>query len=247
MLLGRWGGDWVKGEFEVTSTAVVDLSEGSRTARISGRLVEGDTHGAIVTTTRTRDAAEPLPEPGTRVPARWRRNKPAVHRIDWREDIWATMARRERDRRAAALGLDPATVDTHTVVPDGVTAREACLYWSTSAAPLPDGTDPVQVAEAQRLVRYGEPADGVVLAVDMLRPWPGTAPDRHASIANVAVQVTRRDGTSYRALARFGFRTEQRRRQIGRVGAAVPVRLDPARPERIALDSSRLPPISTAR
>jgi hypothetical protein len=234
--------DWIDGQFEVTSVEVLDVSDGVHTLRVAGRLVLPDgNHGAIVTTTRTQRVGDPPVQELLQVPARWRRDRPDTHRIDWSaHGGWAALAARERAARAAALGIDPGTLQPDSTVPDGMAPRDAALYWSTNAAPLPDGIDPVQVPEADGLKRTGEAAEATVLAIDFLRAWPGTLPDRHASVANVALRVDRRDGSTYRAIARFGFRTPERRRQIGHVGARVPVRLDPSRPERVVIDSDRL-------
>jgi hypothetical protein len=107
---------------------------------------------------------------------------------------------------------------------------------------LPDGTSPVFTEEADRIKSHGRAAEAVIAAIDFLKPLPGTVPSG-ASVANVALDVDAAGGGTYRVLARFGFRTAERRRQIGHVGAHVPVRTDRSDPARVTLDSARLPPL----
>lgn len=249
MVFGRKCGNWVQGEFEVTSTHVLDVSDGMHTVQVTGSLCTASTHGAVVRTIRTLRADQQPPQIGVRVPARWLPDKPSKHQIDWGDGhrTWAAaMATHERDRRAAAIGIDPSTLDPDAAIPNGMARRDAAVYWTTNNAPMPDGTEPVQVDEAEHLKRHGEPAEATVVAIDYLRLWPGSVSSRSASIANVAVQVTRSNATSYRAIARFGFRTPERRKQIGYVGAVVPIRINPAQPHRLTIDTNRLPPLQQA-
>lgn len=234
----------VEGEFVVTSVVVHDISDGLRTLRVTGRLTDGRDEGSV-TTSRVVRVADDDPSPGDRVPATWRRGRPRRHRIRWTAGWWWTAALAQRDARATALGLDPAVLSRGPDVCGGATGAAAFTYWWTNAAPLPDGAAPVEVAEAEQLLRRGEPAEATVLAIDYLHLAPDVEVPKGGSIANVALEVRRREAGSYRTLARFGFRSAERRRQIGYVDAVVPVRLDPQNPSRVTLDRPRLPPTSS--
>ncbi|SHF78417.1 hypothetical protein SAMN05443575_0889 [Jatrophihabitans endophyticus] len=217
-----------------------DLEAGTRTDTVTGRLLLDGRRAAVVSVTRTTTAATSPPQPGTRVPARWRGDRPRRVRVDWSDEgMIAHVARLERDRRAAALGVDPATL-TADPVPPGTRPRDAVVMWSHNGALLPDGTAPVFVDEADRIKRHGRPTEAVIAAIDFLAPLPGTTPSG-ASIANVALDVDAEDGGTYRVLARFGFRTPARRQQIGHPGARIPVRVDRRDHTRVVLDATRLP------
>lgn len=234
------GGDWIHGEFEVVRVEPYDLDSGTRTDTVTGRLLLDGRRTTVVSVTRTARTSTPPPAPGTRVPARWPRDRPERVQPDWSDEgALAHGARVERDRRAAALGIDPVTLATDPV-PAGTRPVDALTMWSHNGALLPDGTSPVLTDEADRIKARGRAAEAVIAAIDYLKALPGTVPSG-ASVANVALDIDAVDGTTYRVLARFGFRTAGRRQQIGHVGARVPVRVDRDDPTRVTLDSARLP------
>lgn len=236
------GGDWVHGEFDVVRVEPYDLDSGIRTDTVTGQLLVDGRRASVVSVTHTSEASTPPPQPGTRIPARWRRDRPERVKLDWGDEgALAHGARIERDRRAAALGIDPATLTTDPV-PAGTRPLDALMMWSHNGSLLPDGTSPVFTEEADRIKSHGRATEAVIAAIDYLKPLPGTAPSG-ASVANVALEVVAADGDTYRVLARFGFRTAERRRQIGHVGARVPVRVDGADRTRVTLDNARLPPM----
>jgi hypothetical protein len=109
--------------------------------------------------------------------------------------------------------------------------------------PLPDGSMPVGTTEADQLLESGEAAMATITGIDFLPIPAAVLPSPEASIANVALKIQREDGSSYQALARFGYRNEARRAQVGFVGASVPVRINPDDPSRVALDVRDLPPV----
>jgi hypothetical protein len=239
MPLGR-AGDWVHGEFEVLRVEPYDLDSGIRTDTVTGQLLVDGRRTTVVSVNHTTQASTPPPSPGTRRPARWQRDRPERVKLDWgNEGVLAHGARIERDRRAAALGIDPTTLSADPV-PAGTSALDALMMWTHNGALLPDGTSPVFTEEADRIKSMGRAAEAVIAAIDYLKPLPGTAPSG-ASVANVALEIATAEGDNYRVLARFGFRTAERRGQIGHVGARVPVRIDPADRTRVTLDSARLP------
>lgn len=85
-----------------------------------------------------------------------------------------------------------------------------------------------------------EPAQAVVLAVHDLPMPPGAPGGAEISLVNLTLDVTRADGGSYSTVLRIGFRTAARRAAVATVGARLPVLVDPANPQRVAIDTSRI-------
>jgi hypothetical protein len=83
-----------------------------------------------------------------------------------------------------------------------------------------------------------EPATGVVRAVhDVAAPMP--LPPGMSQV-DLALDVTRSDGTTYPVTTRIGFRTPQRRAAVAVPGNQVPVLVDPANPGSVVIDVARL-------
>lgn len=101
------------------------------------------------------------------------------------------------------------------------------------------GGNTLTAAEAAQLVSTGEPATAVVTAITDVEVPAAFLPSAAASMADLALRVTRSDGRSYPAGTRLGFRSPERRALIGRVGQTVPVRIDPANPARVTIDVPR--------
>jgi hypothetical protein len=227
----------------------MDVSDGYHRIRLRGMLSPAGLPKTPVTVTRAFAATGVLPVVGTEFPAVVDRSDPRSYRIRWpgggsMTDVMNERAAAEHAERARALGLDPGVLPAPPQYERFRDAAAAATAWAAGGiAPLPDGTAPVDVGEAARLISTGEPATALIVAIDYLDVPARTLPTHDATLANVALDVTRADSTTYPALARFGFRTAARRQQIGHVGAVVPVRLDPERPGRVALDSPRLPPL----
>lgn len=243
--------DPVPGTFRVLRAATLDIDNGYHRIRMSGVVEAEGVPSRPAVLTRNFDAEDDLPAGGSSFPATVDRARPEVFEVHWAppaESMTALMARRARDERAARaarLGLDPAAVPREETEPQGFRDALGRAAQAAMGDPerLPDGRTPVSVAEAERLYREGEPATAVITAIDYLKLPARALPAKGASIADVALDIRRADGTTYSALARFGFRTPARRAQIGFAGAEVPVRIDPADPTRVALDRGALPPL----
>lgn len=91
-------------------------------------------------------------------------------------------------------------------------------------------------AEADRLIRTGEPATATVTAITPVDLPQALLPGPDASLVDLSLRVIRRDGSSYPATTRQGFRSAARRAQLAVPGAVLPVRLDPADPARVVID-----------
>lgn len=249
-LFGRRLREPVEGTFRVTGTTVTADEDGDRHVRLSGVLTGTGTTPTSVQVSRTFRLTEDIPADGDELPAMIDRAHPGRFTITWPErENAGRKALRDKayaDRVAAALrlGLDPSVVPADdgpapTIRDMANEAFEQRLVRDR----LPDGNAPVTVEEARRLYENGLRATATITGIDFLSVPRKALPSPEASLANVAVTVTREDGTSYRTTARFGFRTAARRAQIGFVGAQVPVRVDPADSRRVCLDAPALPPL----
>lgn len=85
-----------------------------------------------------------------------------------------------------------------------------------------------------------ESAQAVVLAVHDLPMPPGAPGGGEISLVNLTLDVSRADGSSYSTVLRIGFRTAARRAVVATVGARLPVLVDPANPQRVAIDTGRI-------
>jgi hypothetical protein len=97
------------------------------------------------------------------------------------------------------------------------------------------------IAQANVLISTGEPAIGLVTsAVDVQPPriLRATAPPGGA--VDLTLRVTRATGEPYDVTTRIGFSSNERRTLVAQVGATLPVRIDPARPDRVAIDTIEL-------
>jgi hypothetical protein len=108
-------------------------------------------------------------------------------------------------------------------------------------------TDPPHIAEGgsgavrQQPVYGGEQATATVLAVqDVQTSLQGAMPGQGVSVIDLTLEVTRQLRDSYTTTLRVGFATAERRNRVARIGASLPVLVDPADPARVAIDTARL-------
>jgi hypothetical protein len=220
--------------------------------RVSGVVTaNGVSPTAVETSVRGILRLEDLPAEGQDYPALVDRADPSRFDVQWpsRLDPAAEKARDEAYSRQVAaamrLGLDPSVVPRNQPPPPARMRGmlRGMLDERVGNGPLPDGSMPMGTAEADQLLASGEAATATVTGIDFLPVPVSVLPGPEASIANVALEIQREDGSTYRALARFGFRTLARRAQVGFVGASVPVRIDTDDPSRVALDARALPAV----
>jgi hypothetical protein len=96
------------------------------------------------------------------------------------------------------------------------------------------GFDPA--AAAQFIASHGgERATAVVLAARDVAPPGFPAP---GGMADLTLEVTRADGSVYTAVTRLGFSAPERKQAIAVPGTRLRVRIDPADPARVAIDTS---------
>ena len=247
-LFGRRLRDPVEGTFIVTGTTVLGRDDGEQRVRLSGVLSGTGVAPVSIHADRTFPVNQTVPAEGDTLPAMVDRAQPKHYTITWPAWESAGMqamrdkAHAEQVAAALRLGLDPSVVPADTgPAPTMRQLADRALEERYARGPLPDGNSQVTSDEATRLYTEGVPATGTITGIDYLSvPRKALPPD--ASLANVAVTVTREDGTSYQTTARFGFRSARRRERFGFVGARVPVRIDPADQRRVCVDAPALSP-----
>jgi hypothetical protein len=94
----------------------------------------------------------------------------------------------------------------------------------------------LSAADADRLSATGEAATAVLTEVVDVAVPAAVLPGPTASLCDLTLQVSRRDGTTYTAGTRLGFRDAHRRATVAVLGSVLPVRVDPADPSRVAVD-----------
>ena len=125
-----------------------------------------------------------------------------------------------------ARGLVADLVD-RGVVPGAAVGdvRVTNVEVTVDGAPWPGGTSPNDVA-----------ATAIVRAVTEIPLPPQALPTPTASMCLLDLEVRPPSGQPFTTQVRQGFRTAGRRAAIARVGASVPVRIDPSDPTRVAID-----------
>jgi len=241
--------DAVDGTFRVISVTPFTLDQGQVRLHISGVLSAPDVPATAVQVKRTLDQNAPWPRADAEYPARIDRERPDKYVVDW-PDMQNPLAQEtqvkahaEQVARAIRLGLDPSIVPPPDTRPIGM--RELIAQGrdvKLGNQPLVDGSIPDNATEAEPIYANGIIATATITGIDfltvdprVLKPIPGGA------IAHVVLDVHRADGTSYQVLSRFGFKNAARVAQLGRVGAEVPVRIDPADDRRVILDGPAIP------
>jgi hypothetical protein len=90
--------------------------------------------------------------------------------------------------------------------------------------------------EALVLMRAGQPAQGEVTAVRTLQFPAQMLPSPRASMAWLTLMVTPERGEAYEMTIRFGFRSPDRFTDLATVGTKLPLRVDPADPQKVTID-----------
>lgn len=178
------------------------------------------------------------PFPGTSLPVLVDRRDPSRLRIRWdRVPTGAQAAARHaqrvaevlREQAEAGLPADPpGHGDAERIA---TTVRESLRTMGMSGPAV----------EFSGFVggRPGEAATAVVTASrDVPVPFGEATPAGGA--VELTLEVTRADGSTYPARAGVLFSSAERRMRFGTVGVRLPVRIDPADPYRVAIDTAAL-------
>ena len=136
---------------------------------------------------------------------------------------------------AAELRAEPAppVADQHYRVP---------VIGPDPAKPLPGSAGGgTTIAQANALIADGEPATATVTAaIDVQPPRILRATTPPGGVVDLSLRVTPATGQPYDVTTRIGFSIRARRDTVATIGATLPVRIDPARPDRVAVDSVEL-------
>jgi hypothetical protein len=236
----------IDGTFRVVSVNPVTLDDGYVRLDIAGVLTGPGLPATSAHDRLVRTQNDVRPEVKHEYPARIDRTKPSKFVVEWpaRSSQFAQEqgARQYADQvaRAIRLGVDPDIVPQAGAVPTRLRDMVEERYMiECGNQPLVDGTEPVNVGEAEILYLQGESATATITGIDFL-PVAARLLPPGGRIAHVALDVHRADGSRYSALARFGFKHAGRVARYGHVGATVPIRIDPADQRRIVLDGPAL-------
>jgi hypothetical protein len=176
------------------------------------------------------------------------RADPSNFRVEWDQVVqndWRSTAR----QRAAEAATRMAAGDQRQP-PVGATTGAFATDFNMDFSPMVDdvlravGINPADVHVTREVhVETGfgtgaEPATGVVRAVHDVVPAVPLPPGM--SQADLTLDVTRPDGTTYPVTTRIGFRSPARRAAVATVGTRLPVLVDPANPGRVVIDVARL-------
>ncbi len=147
-----------------------------------------------------------------------------VPKPDWRADARRQAADAAQRMSAGAAGPRAATSAQVPVVIDA----------GTYVVDLTAGH--LSAGEAERLCASGEPATAVLISLTDVPVPQAALPGPTASLCDLTLEVTRANGSAYRARTRLGFRDAQRRAALTGSGLRLPVRVDPADQARVAVD-----------
>ena len=241
----------VDGTFRVISVQPHTLDQGQVRLEISGAVSAPGIPAMAVQTRYQVDQNAPWPQADTEYPAQIDRERPDLYQVSWPgsnagsqfAQETRTKAHAEQVARAIRLGLNPSIVPPPDLGP--VSTRQLADEMAAvrlGNQPLVDGTIPVNATEAEPIYAHGIQATATITGIDFLEVHRKALPNMPgAAIAHVVLDVRRADGTTYQVLTRFGFKNMARVTQLGRVGAEVPVRIDPADERRVILDGPALP------
>lgn len=181
------------------------------------------------------------PKPGDELPVLVNLPALAASQIGAVKVLWHLLAPRHelKATTAAALAADlraepaPAPVEERYRVPVIGPDPGKALPGSPGG-----GTT---IAQANALISAGEPALALVTAaVDVHPPRLLRATAPPGGVVDITLRVTPATGDPYEVNTRIGFSTRARRDHVARVGATLPVRIDPARRDKVAVDSVEL-------
>ena len=116
----------------------------------------------------------------------------------------------------------------------GQAAAAAASFAAGQQTPAPGVPDAAGAAEFFAS-GAGEHASAVVTGVQDVPPGAGFVPP--GGIADLALEITRADGTVYVTQTRLSFATPERRASVATPGTRLTVRLDPNLPTRVAIVS----------
>ena len=183
------------------------------------------------------------PRPGDELPALVNLPALAANRTGAVKILWHLLAPRHELDAAAAAALAADLRAEPAPVPVPVDhAYRVPVIGPDPAKPLPGSPGGgTTIAQANALVAEGEPALALVTsAVDVQPPRLLRATAPPGGVVDITLHVTPATGAPYEVTTRVGFSTRARRDHVASVGATLPVRIDPARRDKVAIDTAEL-------
>lgn len=152
----------------------------------------------------------------------------------------ATHVAGQRDALGLAIG-DPS--DYATIIDNVAAGMQTPLRFDIDEGGVRrqvtvGGGGHLSSAEAAELQRTGIAATASVISVTPVAIPQTMLPNAEASLCDLELDVTRADGTTYRASTRAAFISAARRKALGTVGIVIPVRIDRTDESRVAVDST---------
>lgn len=177
------------------------------------------------------------------------RADPSNFRVEWDQVVhndWRSTARQRATEAAARMAAGDQ--DTQRVDPNVTIVNGDSLSSVVEQAMRAAGFDPGLLNSTQSTVHiettFGGPAGGTEEATGVVRAVHDVVPrmplPAGMSQADLTLDVTRQDGTTYPVTTRLGFRSPERRAALTAPGTRLPVLVDPANPGRVTVDVAKL-------
>lgn len=183
------------------------------------------------------------PQPGQDLPVTIERGNPSRLRIRWEAvPTTAETARRLAQQQAqqAADSMRAGTTTTSAPAPESVVlgAPGRPVPGSPGGGLSPEESAQVSIGNAAALGL--QPMSGRVIAAHQV-DVPEGLPHAPGGTWDLTLDVAPPSGTGYTTVIRISFSSAARRAEIGALGRVLPIAADPMRPDRVAIDTTRLP------
>lgn len=242
-------GEPVEGQYLLTS-----CSMNSGGAVYENCSMEGVLSGPGLAPTAVRHSTltaptEKWPEPGDTLPVTFDRDRPDRLKIRWdRMPSNRERAHAAAEQQAQAMARQAATDQVPTgQAPAGRSttqdAPSAVLGAPGRAAPGAVGGGLTPEESAAALAGGGaslglQQASARVLAAHEVAV-PAGLPQAPGGVWDLTLDVAPATGPGYSTVLRIGFSSPERRATVARIGRDLPVLVNPDRPDRVAVDTSR--------
>jgi hypothetical protein len=235
-------GDWAFAVLRVTGVdRPADPSAAYDGCRVSGVLVFDLRPAEAVQEQYLRVPTAKWLRPDDEVPVVVRWSYLAARRAGAVSVLWDKLPERAALQASSAGDLAAQLRGVHARPAEGDRYRAGSIDDPDRPLPgSPGGGTTVQQAEA--LLYSGVPATAAVLSVadvKVPRLLRATVPVG-ATIADLTLRVTPPDGEAYDVRTRIGFSNPHRRSVVAQMGATLPIRIDPADPVKVAVDTVAL-------
>lgn len=183
------------------------------------------------------------PQPGDTLPVTFDRQHPDRLKIRWdrmpsnreRAHAAAEQQARAMAQQARAGGTSDAAAAGE---PTGVLGAPGRAVPGAAGGGLTPQESAAALAGGSAALGLQQASARVLAAHEV--PVPQNLPQAPGGLWDLTLDVSPTSGSGYSTVLRIGFSSPERRAAIAEVGRDLPVLADPARPDRIAIDTSRL-------